>query len=170
MKFLFLDIDGVLNGHEKLASGYCGIRHDLVPHLNLILDSVPDVKLVISSAWRYLTFRGDMTLTGFEYLLLLHGVKCFERLHGTTEPDDDVPSCHFDAAAWNDIGIRWRHQQIAQYVDRHRPLRYAVVDDLPLSVPYFVQTDGTVGLTKDDADKLIAILSPPTPAQEQRDG
>lgn len=25
MKLIFLDIDGVLNAHEKLPSGYCGI-------------------------------------------------------------------------------------------------------------------------------------------------
>lgn len=73
MKILFLDIDGVLNNHEKLESGYCGISQPQAHHLNLILDTFPDLKLVISSAWRYMTFRGDMTLRGFEMLLQICG-------------------------------------------------------------------------------------------------
>jgi len=66
MKLLFLDIDGVLNDHAKLESGYCGIRHDKASLLNRILDAVPDVQLVISSAWRYLTVRSLIGLSEME--------------------------------------------------------------------------------------------------------
>lgn len=50
MKVLFLDIDGVLNSHTKLANGYCGIEPKQVEMLNCLLDDIPDLKLVISSA------------------------------------------------------------------------------------------------------------------------
>lgn len=32
MRLIFLDIDGVLNAHEKLASGYCGIQRPQSEH------------------------------------------------------------------------------------------------------------------------------------------
>lgn len=162
MKLIFLDIDGVLNAHEKLPSGYCGIRLENAQRLNTILDAVPDAKLVISSAWRYLTFQGHMTLKGFEYLLLVHGVKAHERVIGRTAPDgkiEDEPD-HHDADAWNRTGLKWRAQQIAAFLtecDAGTP--YVVLDDLPLDVPNFVQTNGSVGLTAADAQRAIEILS-----------
>lgn len=94
-KILFLDIDGVLNAHRQLPSGYCGIDRAKAEWLNAVLYFVPDAKLVISSAWRYMMLRGDMTLKGFEYLLLVHGVNCRERLHGYTEADPDNRAVSF---------------------------------------------------------------------------
>lgn len=159
MKVLFLDIDGVLNGHEKLESGYCGIRSDCVGRLNQILDAVPDCKLVISSAWRYMTYRGDMTLAGFEYLLLVHGIKAYQRVAGVTDADPvAVEPCHFDAETWKANGIRWRAGQIADYIARCGVGTYAVLDDLPLDIDRFVRTDGAVGLMEADANKVIALL------------
>jgi hypothetical protein len=161
-KLLFLDLDGVLNGHEKHPdSHYCGMRPDLVQRLNRVLYAVPDAKIVISSAWRYMILEGAMTLKGFQYLISIHGVAAWDRLHGHTAadvPPDEQPS-HGDVETWAANGLRWRNEQIAAYVAEHKPTRWAVVDDLPLSVPNFVQTDGTIGLTDADADRLIAILS-----------
>lgn len=162
MKLLFLDIDGVLNDHAKLESGYCGIRHDKASLLNRILDAVPDVQLVISSAWRYLTFRGDMTVKGFEYLLLVHGVKCFGRVHGTTAPDGAIENepNHHDPEAWRTAGLKWRANQIRDYLSAHGVDSYAVLDDLPIAVDRLMQTDGATGLTDADVAKVIALLTP----------
>lgn len=161
MSILFLDIDGVLNDHRKLASGYCGIQPAQVSHLNTILDAVPDCRLVISSAWRYQVTEGWMTLRGFEVLLLVHGIKCHGRVIGTTERDP-VPEepDHMDTATWNRLGLMWRARQIEAYLDEGSDGNFAVLDDLPLDVPCLVQTDGSVGLTADDAAKVIALLSP----------
>ena len=37
---LFLDIDGVLNGHEQDSHGYCRIQPGPVVHLNRILAEI----------------------------------------------------------------------------------------------------------------------------------
>lgn len=84
MKLLFLDIDGVLNDHTRMASGYCTIHTDKGDLLNQILDAHPDVQIVISSAWRYLVTGGHMTVKGFENMLLTYGLKVFNRVHGVT--------------------------------------------------------------------------------------
>lgn len=155
---LFLDIDGVLNSHVRLASGYCGIERNKAIMLNWILDAVP-VKLVISSAWRYLMLRGDMTLKGFEYLLLVHGINCKDRLHGYTMADPEVmlePS-HFDADEWHRRGLLWRPMQIQEYVDRHHITKWVAVDDLDLQMPNFVRV-GASGLEWEDAKRLVTLL------------
>lgn len=160
---LFLDIDGVLNGHEKLASGYCGIRQENVFFLNHILDHAPDMQLVISSAWRYMILRGEMSVRGFEMLLLVNGIKCFGRVHGHTVADGEVadePS-HLDDEAWRTAGLLMRGAQIERYVIEHRPASWAVVDDLPLAIDptHFIQTDSARGLTANVAWALVEILS-----------
>lgn len=163
MKALFLDIDGVLNGHEKLESGYCGIRYECAKRLNRILDAVPDFQIVVSSAWRYMTYRGDMTIAGFEYLLLVHGIKAYQRVHGVTEADPVAAEpCHFDSETWKANGIRWRADQIREYISQHGITCYVVIDDLPLEIERFVRTDGECGLTDDDANKVISFLKEPT--------
>lgn len=157
---LFLDIDGVLNGHSPLASGYNGILAGPVEQLNRILDAT-DCRLVISSAWRYQYHNGDMTLKGFEILLLVHGIKCMGRLDGFTERDpvDEEPS-HFNPDTWHRLGLKWRVKQIKAYrVASGNVKRWAVVDDLPLvGLRNFVQTEPTVGLTVREADLLIKLL------------
>lgn len=153
---LFLDIDGVLNTHNRLPSGYCGIDRGHAEILNAILAAVP-CKIVISSAWRYLVLRGDMTLKGFEYLLLVHGICCKDRLHGITaaDPEDALEPSHFDADEWHRRGLQWRAKQILEYVCEHKIERWAVVDDLELSIPNFVRVDG---LDWEYAANLITIL------------
>src|SRR4051812_10891411 len=55
---LFLDIDGCLNRKIAHANGYCGLRPKNVRNLNHILAS-PRVRIVISSAWRYMISSGS---------------------------------------------------------------------------------------------------------------
>lgn len=160
MRLLFLDIDGVLNDHSALPSGYCGIQYALAERLNCILSAVPDAQIVVSSAWRYMILEGAMTLKGFGYVLSMHGVKSHGRMHGYTEADfspDEQPS-HFDRETWKEIGIKLRAEQIAKYVMEHQPIRFAVLDDLPLNVPNLVQTDGTKGITDRDVEIVIETL------------
>lgn len=72
--FIFLDIDGVLNGHDKHPNGYCGIDRESVALLNKIITAT-SAKVVVSSAWRYFVLRGEMTLAGFGGLLCTHGLQ-----------------------------------------------------------------------------------------------
>jgi hypothetical protein len=152
-RVLFLDIDGVLNGHEydPLAAS-CGLRPDCVARLNRVLDET-GCEVVLSSAWRYMVLMGALTLSGFGYLLRTHGVRNLgTRLVGTTGLDTQTE----DPTERGRLIVAWLMEQVgvAQAV---------VVDDMPILGPEtahldFVQTDGKTGLTDADADRLILLL------------
>lgn len=57
-----------------------------------------------------------------------------------------------------------RGHEIEKWLDEHDYIdRYVIVDDdsdfLPSQMKYFVQTDGRVGLTMENAEKIIEILN-----------
>ena len=171
MRLIFLDIDGVLNGHEKLETGYCGICPQRASRFNRLLDAVPDAQIVVSSAWRYIMLKGGMTLQGFEQMLLICGVKCYGRLVGHTCPDGEIcdEPPHDDVETWRRIGLEMRSRQIERYVARYKPERYIVLDDLPLvGVENFVQTDSTLGLTDADVERAIGLLTGSSAARAAR--
>lgn len=165
MRFLFLDIDGVLNAHEPIHPEImCGQFHvDKVDLLNWILRAT-DAKIVLSSAWRYLAHRGEMNLAGLDWLLRSHGVLS-GRLVGITRPDSMRESPIFDGKNWpvhNERG-----QQIRDWLNSENPWMaetksYVVIDDLDLGISEFghpfVKTDGAVGLTVKDAKQAIDYL------------
>lgn len=72
--FVFLDIDGVLNSHNRHANGYCGCDIESVKILNSIVE-VTGAKIVVASAWRYFVLRGEMNVAGLGGLLCTHGVR-----------------------------------------------------------------------------------------------
>jgi hypothetical protein len=148
---LFLDIDGVLNDHtydERAES--TTILRPCVERLNRVLDATGCV-VVISSAWRYMVLGQAMSLHGFEYLLRTHGVRCSGRVAGTTGRDRDTTD------------RTERGRQVRAWLEaygRGDGERWAVVDDLALGfegMP-FVHTNGLVGLTDADAERLIELL------------
>jgi len=151
MKLLFLDIDGVLNDHTRYSSGYCGTGARQVNHLNDLLQEVPDLQLVISSAWRYLILNGAMTLKGFEALLLTHGVNAYGRIHGHTDADETT-------TPEERLTFGGRAELIRRYVDQHDPDGWAVVDDLPIPVANLVQTISRHGLTSQNVEAIRAGL------------
>lgn len=55
-----------------------------------------------------------------------------------------------------------RGEEIAVMLERFQPDKYAILDDnndmLEDQLPSFFQTDGTIGLTKEIADKVILHL------------
>jgi hypothetical protein len=147
-KVIFLDIDGVLNDHtyDNMAESNT-LKKKCVDNFNHLLLQT-DAKIVISSAWRYLILGKHMSLLGFEAMLRTHGVACQGRLIGTTLPDETVYS---------------RENQIREFLESLRErgkIKYAVIDDLPLelSSDVFVRTDGNVGLTMNDVEKIVKIL------------
>ncbi len=100
-KILFLDIDGVLKGHQFMGGAQsCKINPENVKHLNKILDTVDNLKIVLSSSWRYMIFGGAMTLKGFEYMLRTYGVNCIDKLDSHTCSDETVRGRHFQISHW----------------------------------------------------------------------
>jgi hypothetical protein len=151
MRILFLDVDGVLNGHERHKNGYCGIKPENVAVLNKLLDQLPDLKLVISSSWRYMMPKA-MNILGFEYVLLIAGVNCKGRVHGHTPFDEEVG------------GRSGRGQQIRHYLEHKLPrhVKYVVLDDLLFDFQKcglnFVLTDPAKGLQPEQVPVIIDKL------------
>ncbi len=161
-RLVFLDIDGCLNDHGFDPDVLCGrIDTDKVQRLNRILRAT-DAKIVLSSAWRYIIFRREATLSGMEWLLRSHGVLA-GRLIGATWPDT------MRRVVYNGNPATWpianeRGEQIATWL-RLNPWynAHVVIDDLDLGISAaghpFVQTDGKIGLTDDDAERAIEMLT-----------
>lgn len=155
MKVIFLDIDGVLNGHEwDDEAKSCSIRRECVKHLSRIV-SETGAKLVISSAWRYMILREQMTDCGFGYMLRTHGLVCGEPgplVIGHTGPDREP--CQFDDRAL----------QIKAWLAEHSDVeRYIALDDEDYEFSKhnvdFLLTDSATGLTEADANLAIAHLT-----------
>jgi hypothetical protein len=156
MKVIFLDIDGVLNDHSTWPSGCGRIQPTPVDRLNTILVAVPDAKIVLISAWRY-SFRDVVAI---EALLCSHGVACRGRVHGRTDfdPTEGQPKWT-EREEWTRLGIRWRDDQIIEYLRVHNEITgYVVLDDLPLIGKNLVRVDGQCGLRSIDAARAVQIL------------
>lgn len=166
MKIIFLDIDGVLNAHEPLCPlAMCGKIHpDKMQLLNHILLKT-GAKIVLSSAWRYIVHRGECNLTGINWLFRSHGLPVGAIIDITRE-DTMVEREYWDGSqSWPVTNERG--QQITDWlalniddIDRDT---YVCIDDLDLGITAaghpFVQTDGKVGLTEQDAQRAIEILT-----------
>lgn len=170
MKVLFLDIDGVLNNHAWLMTEparmieippddrgrpvyYAGrFNPDLVSELNRVIDET-GANIVISSSWRIM--GGEMLTNVFE----LVGIK--GKIIGLCTGDDMI-----DPKTNLFLGAAQRGTLIRNWLDlngeRWGVTQWAVVDDsgdMDKVRDRFVQTDFTEGLTRENADDLISLLS-----------
>lgn len=163
MKVIFLDIDGVLNGHDthRHPNGYCGIDPKCVYRLNRIVAET-GAAIVLSTAWRYLVGRG-MSFVGFKAMMLTYGLDRSVVIVGSTVEDEDIPD---------------RGPQIGDWLQLNPVESYVILDDGSTEAPHppatkpltesllehheravIVFTDGTKGLTDADADRAIAVLN-----------
>lgn len=139
--FIFLDIDGVLNAHNRHANGYCGIDAESVTLLNRVIEET-GAKIIVSSAWRYFVLRGEMNIAGLDGMLATHGMK-WRSVIDVLGPDV------FDASGQTDRGQAIKDWFRLKF-GCDRPARYFAIDDLNLGytqhcIPFF-QTDGDKGL------------------------
>lgn len=154
MDVLFLDIDGVLNGHDYSPDAESStIRKECVVNLSRILTQ-SDCKVVIISAWRYMILGEAMTIKGFEYMLRTHGLAGIkDRIVGITRKDYESGQVENSTE---------RADQITEWLGEHKEVsNYVVLDDLDLGHSLFhpfVQTDGKVGLTAQDVEKVLHIF------------
>src|SRR3954463_5428011 len=90
---VFLDVDGVLNGHDFDALARSNpIHRDKVALLNGVLLGAR-AGVVLSSAWRYIVHRGEADLAGMAWLLRSHGLLA-DALAGVTRPDTLMPPAY----------------------------------------------------------------------------
>lgn len=162
MNYLFLDIDGVLNDHTfDERAGSATIDYKNAHYLNLIIDEF-NPKIILTSAWRYMVTRGEMTLKGFSYMLRTHGVSKNVNIIGTTDEDGRIDFNQSKA------GIEHRRLQILRYIALNIELplyhdKIAIIDDLPLGPvdlitkrkkSIFVQTNSSVGLSEKEYQEI----------------
>lgn len=166
MKLLFLDNDGVLNrgDQDRHPNRYLPLQWRHVKHLNRVLEAVPDLQIVVSSAWRYHVHNGSMKIEGLESLYMHFGVDAYERIHGVTAKDKhhhgDPEVDGWTNDDWHREGITWRSVQVAEYWKKCGEPTSVVLDDLPLILgDALIQTDKDVGLTAKLADACIRRLT-----------
>lgn len=142
-RILFLDVDGVLNnpGCYHLATMDNGNNFILQTLLDRLAGVCKkhDLKIVISSSWRlYDKYR----------LTLISRLK---------EVGLEVVSMTRDS------GGAPRHAEIQEWIDIYRPMVFVIVDDMEFASncdldPFFVNVDGSRGLTDEDVTKIEEIV------------
>lgn len=141
MKVVFLDFDGVLNTFPHEGTG---LGLEKVPCINLeyLLKKLPDIKIVVSSAWR---------LHGLEY--------CKEALKEQGIDPRRVIDITGDELL---DGKFHRGNQIDCWLKRNPEAdRFVILDDSRDQNPHMdklVRTNPMKGLTQDDVERAMAIL------------
>lgn len=157
-KYIFLDIDGVLNSNfffiersqsdrwkeayekypQEIAHGVCSIDERTVNRLNRIIKET-GAKIVVSSSWRHDPYlQSIFSVVGIEATI-------------------------FDITPLSQSRIRG--EEIQAWLCQHpEPCKYVILDDdcdmLPEQYPYFIQTDCLKwGLDDNDVELAIKILN-----------
>lgn len=150
-RYIFLDIDGVLNSNEFYVRTRTGVTQsnikpyplaefdeNAVNRFNKIIDTFPDINVVVSSSWR-------------------HDPKLPDTFRKIGIKISDYSITPF-------IGSMVRGQEIKMWLDKNASgeYKYCIIDDdndmLDEQLPNFVQTDFMDGLTDTDLNKIIDIL------------
>lgn len=139
MKYVFLDFDGVLHGFKENTESFC-----LLDNFEERLKPYEDkFKIVISSSWRLLYKFEDLKETLFLKLHNVIGVTPYlgkEKL----EYERFYEICKY--CKDNKIGL-----QNACYIDDSETL-------FPPSCNFLLLTDGNIGITDKDIDKIIKFI------------
>jgi len=143
MKVLFLDFDGVLNIWP--APSRSGIFHKpSCTNLEYLIGEVPELRIVISSAWRMLH-----TLEELKRILKSNSIDS-SRVIGVTGNEQSPNSNEH------------RGFQIECWLKRHPNVKtFAIVDDetdMGALKSKLVKTDRFIGLTQENVEKLLEVL------------
>lgn len=148
---IFLDIDGVLNHKQffekkkellfknniQLTFPFDCFDVNIIHNLNKFWEKYTDVKLVISSSWRWNSDLKD----------ILKKVGLRKKI------DNITPT----------IIKNHRGEEIDIFIKTHNVQNYAIIDDIDDMLEYqkehLVLCDDNVGLTKENIEKVIEILN-----------
>lgn len=137
MKVLFLDIDGVLNNFKDRNFGK-SLSKASCENLNTLLKKVPDLKIVISSAWRH---------NGLEFMK--------EMLN-----ENNIDGKRVIDITGNENGIRG--YQIQCWLDRNPEVTNCVIidddSDMGELMNKLVKTNSFVGLTSKAVEQAEEVL------------
>lgn len=143
MKVLFLDFDGVLNLYP--APSRSGNFHKTCCiNLEMLLNKVPELKIVVSSSWR------TYGLDAVKDILKSNGIDPRRVIDVTGHEESPDSRDH-------------RGFQVEEWLKRHPKVNsFAIVDDNSDFKPLhdkLVQTQRTMGLTQINVEKILEILS-----------
>lgn len=144
-KFLFLDIDGVLNTDSQLKeNGIIFIDNKKIKILKYIIDKT-DANIVLSSDWRI----NNESLSFITNALNKYDLKIFsvtkQMIFG-----------------YRDAEIKlWLKENIGKNEEENSNSSFAIIDDCPLAEikGHFFKTFSNIGLTKDIAENIISFLN-----------
>ena len=162
-KLIFLDIDGVMNNDKepRIPSSHNCINERNLKALNYIFQEVPDVKVVLSSSWRYERTAKECADLVNHYFDM-YGIPVVGRTPVVITPESCKPIYTLQELE-NGNTVCSRGYEIKYIVDRVNPTRYVIVDDwdnfLDEQRDNHVRTDLEWGLTLENAERVIQILN-----------
>ncbi len=153
MKVIFTDIDGVLKPFRSLNLGIYESYDECVGYYNRIFEAIPDLKIVVSSAWRnekyYVEERLPSMIDIFkrnEIIGEVVGITC------------DYPTP--ESGPW-DVS-KERGIEISVWLEEHDVSKFIILDDDDLgfsnlftSDKYLIVADRYEGLTLDNSNEII---------------
>lgn len=156
---IFLDVDGVLNGHASHPfTKYNTIDKDKAERFNHVI-YMTNAQFVVSSAWRYLVHGGSMSLEGLRNLLYSHWILA-DRLVGITRKDisEAVTDRGRQITEW--LAENPGYGPVIAIDDGGKDRETGEWTDLGIIAEghTLVVTQGQYGLTDDDAREAIAWL------------
>ena len=135
MKVIFLDIDGVLNTNSDRE-----ISNDKLKLLSELV-SKTGADVVLSSSWRYGWNQPEKNQPGTRF----YNLKQLLKDNGIVIKDT--------------IGLDLTKSiQIKNYLSTNVINNYVVLDDEPIDSTNLVQTNGDVGLTQSDCQRIAYLL------------
>jgi hypothetical protein len=141
---LFLDVDGVL--HASSAEGERTFSPECMRALKLILDSVSDLRIVLSSSWRLEAASRQLVENQLADL----------GFPGVVLPGEKGQTPELRAPRVSEI-LRW----LAENEEPMGVCAWVAIDDVPLlglGDEHFLLINASTGLTQDDAVAVTAKL------------
>jgi hypothetical protein len=143
MKIIFLDIDGILNVFSNYSKDH-NFSRSACNNLNDLLSKEPDLKIVISSAWRR------------------HGILFVQNLFrkNSLPYDKIIDITEFDNKSEASID---RGVYIKRWMDKHPEVtKFVIFDDesnMGELMNKLVKINSWIGITSKDVKKAIEILN-----------
>lgn len=152
MKILFLDFDGVLNLSSQKGVDASFDRVSMV-NLEFILNKEPNLKIVVSSAWRH---KG---IEAVREVLKNNGLDPRKVIDVTGEEQSEDERDH-------------RGYQVECWLKNHPEVKsFAILDDKDDFVPLkhkLIRTKNKSGLTQSKAEKVLEILNESVEKKSER--
>lgn len=143
MKVLFLDFDGVLNPFAKF-SRIGEFSKNSCSHIQYLLDSIPDLRIVVSSSWR------TYGLPAMRDILKQNGIDPTKIIAITDGPKEEP-------------GETSKVHHIVHWLQEHPEIdSYVIVDDeveLPHLKHKYVKPNPSVGMNLKDMESAMKILA-----------